>query len=78
MQINMNSEVTKEDLTRRSMEQEPWMTFNFCKKRVRFGDCVGQGLIWVSVLLPGLKAFQGFSVSQYFTEHKSAGVGLPA
>ena len=25
--------------------KNPWTTFNFCKKRVHFGDCVGQGLI---------------------------------
>lgn len=25
--------------------KNPWATFNFCKKRVHFGDFVGQGLI---------------------------------
>ena len=49
--------------------QNPWTMFNFCKKRVNFGDCVDPGFVQVLVLLPGSKAFQGFSLSRsHFTE----------
>ena len=62
-----------------AQDKSLWTKFSFCKERVNFRDCVDLGLVQVLVLLPGLKALQGFSLSRsHFTERKSAGVGFPA
>ena len=61
-----------------ALNKNLWTMFNFSKKRVNFGDCVDSGFVQVLVLLPGSKAFQGFSLScSHFTEPKSTGVSFP-